>query len=261
MSVVKYKAESGIGFIKLNRPEAYNAMSDELREGLIEKVSAALHDQTVSVVMIMGEGKSFSSGGDVKKFAERELDLNEQRDHLLSMNELVQDLYYSPKPVITAINGYAVGAGLSLALCGDLILCSKDAKFSAPFLRLGLAADMGLSFLASRRIGTERTKRILLTGEMIDADTAEQWGLVDWVVEETNDLESRALEVAKNLAESSSLAVGVTKSMMNHVHQSSFTAILNQELANQNLLFLSPEYREGVQAFIEKRKPLFHREK
>jgi 2-(1,2-epoxy-1,2-dihydrophenyl)acetyl-CoA isomerase len=147
-----------------------------------------------------------------------------------------------------------------LALCGDLILCTKSAKFSAPFLRLGLVADMGLSYLASRRIGTEKTKRLLLTGEMINAETAEQWGLVDWVVEEENLLESRAFEVAKNLADSSSLAIGIMKSMINHVHQSYFTAILNQELANQNLLFLSRDYHVGVQAFLEKRKPLFHKE-
>jgi 2-(1,2-epoxy-1,2-dihydrophenyl)acetyl-CoA isomerase len=104
MNVVLYSVESGVGIIKLNRPKAYNAMSDELREGLIEKISTALKDKSVRAVMITGEGKSFCSGGDVKKFAERELDLSEHRDNLLTMNNLVEDLFYSSKPVITAIN-------------------------------------------------------------------------------------------------------------------------------------------------------------
>lgn len=259
MSVVLYEVIKGVAIITLNRPEAYNAMSVELRKGLVEKISMALQDDCVRSVLLTNVGKAFCAGGDIKGFAKKENDFTAQRNDFLEMNKLVQDLYDTPKPVIVAVRGYAVGAGLSLALCGDLILCSSNAQFSAPFLRLGVGADMGLSFLAARRIGTERTKRLLLTGEMIDAVKAESWGLVDWVVEEES-FDDRAFEIAKQVADAPSLAVSMTKTIMNQTHGSTLASILNLEVANQTLCFLSTDHAEGVQAFLEKRPPRFNSE-
>lgn len=250
---VLYSFEDGVGIITLNRPKALNALNDQLKVEFNDVVRKALSDDKIRVIILTGEGKAFCAGGDVKDQANRENDSIARRNILMDLNNLVRDLYKSPKPVITAINGYAIGAGLGIALVGDLIVASSNAKLSAPFLKLGLVADAGVSFLAARRIGSEKTKRMLLTGEMIDAETSEKWGLVDWVVE-PEQLLPRALELGKQIVSSTETTVDMTKTLLNNINQLSIDSALSQELSDQVVCMLSAEHKERVQAFVEQNK-------
>lgn len=250
MSVIKYEIENKVAVIQMNRPEALNALSYDLQKELNDAIQTALNDEEVSVIVLGGEGKSFCAGGDVKNQANRVNDAEQNYKRLSNSYKLIEELYYSPKPIITAVQGYAVGAGLGIALRGDLIVASTDAKFMVPFLRIGLVADAGFSYLAARRIGTERTKRLLLTGERIDAETAERWGMVDWVVE-PSELRSKALELAHQLAESPLTAMGMNKLMMNNIAELGFKAALGQEISNQTLCFSTTEHKERVTALVQ----------
>ncbi len=253
MDNILYRCNDGVAIVSLNRPEALNALSDDLKEELIQVVNRALNNDEVRAIVLTGEGKAFCAGGDVKSQASRENDPVERRKIIQNMNELIKNLYKSPKPVISAVNGYAVGAGLGIALAADLIVASSNAKFSAPFIKLGLVADMGVSYLASKRIGVQRTKQLLLTGETIDAQAAEKWGLVDWVVQ-PEDLMPYTLKLAKQLVNAPQTALDITKSMLNNIQHLSIDAALDQELNSQTLCMLTDEHKERVKAFVESRK-------
>lgn len=253
MKTVLYSSNDGVATVTLNRPEALNALNDDMKIEFNDAVRQALSDEAVRVIVLTGEGRAFCAGGDVKGQANRENDAIVRRKILKDLNGLLRDMYKSPKPVISAINGHAVGAGLGIALIGDLIVASSNAKLSAPFIKLGLVADAGVSFLATRRIGSEKTKRLLLTGETIDAQVAERWGLVDWVVEPEELLEY-SLKLAKQIVASPEAAVDITKSMLNNIHLLSIDAALDQELSSQVVCMLSEDHKERVTAFVEGNK-------
>lgn len=249
MKNVLYSCNDGIAVVTLNRPEALNALNDDLKIEFNDTIGLALSDENVRAIILTGKGRAFCAGGDVKGQADRENDAVSRRTILKDLNGTIRNIYKSPIPVISAVNGYAVGAGLGIALAGDLVVASSNAKFSAPFIKLGLVADAGVSFLASRRIGSEKTKRLLLTGETIDAQVAERWGMVDWVVE-PEELLAFSLKLAKQLVDSPETAIDITKSMLNNIHGLSIDAALDQELSSQVVCILSDDHKERVTAFV-----------
>ncbi|MGG1674381.1 enoyl-CoA hydratase/isomerase family protein [Neobacillus sp. NRS-1170] len=251
MSKVFYKIENGVGIIILNRPEKLNAFNDEMLEQLIKTVTSAIQDSSVHSIILTGEGRAFSSGGDVINAASRVNDVVSLRKKMEDLTRLICELCSTPKPVISAINGSAIGAGLGLALTGDLIVASTNAIFSAPFLRIGLVADGGVSYLATRRIGTEKTKRLLLTNETINAKTANEWGLVDWIVE-PEELLPYSIQLAERLAQSSKSSVGMIKSIMNNINNLTMETALEQEMNTQIQSFLTDEHKQRVKELVEK---------
>ncbi|MFC4023503.1 enoyl-CoA hydratase/isomerase family protein [Oceanobacillus longus] len=250
MNYIDYQLVDRVAVITLNRPQALNALSDDLKKELFSTINQSLKDETVRVIVLTGEGKGFCAGGDIKAQATRDNNAIERRSIFKEMNNMIRAVYQSPKPIICAVNGFAIGAGLGLALMGDLIVSSSKAKFSAPFIKLGLVSDAGVSYMMSRRIGLGKTKRLLLTGESINGELAEKWGLVDWLVE-PEELMTTTLKIARDLANSSEIAVDIIKSISNNIQDVSFDVALDQEMSNQIMCLHSSEHKERVKAFVE----------
>src|SRR5437762_4013113 len=212
-----YEVSDGIATITLNRPEVMNALTFEIYAQLRDLFELLRYDDAVRVVIITGAGDSFCSGGDVHKII-GELLKRDMQGHLeftRMTGALVQHMRLLDKPIIAALNGITAGAGAALALASDLRIASEKARFAFLFTKVGLTgADMGAGYLLPRIVGTGRAFELLLFGDTIDAPTAERYGLINRVVPH-NDLLATAHEWAKRLAQGPTLAVSMTKRMIN----------------------------------------------
>jgi len=253
------KKEQGIATITLNRPDKLNSMSEELLDELIEAVNDAEKDEETKVVVITGAGRGFCSGGDVTALSTGEMGgAAEAKDWVLRPGKyLVKKLMGLQKPVITAINGPAVGAGCGLALAGDYIIASDKARFSQIFVRIGLVPDAGSLYLLPRLVGIAKAKELCFSGEMIDAKEAERIGLVNRVVP-AEELEATAMELASQLAKGPSKALAFIKNIINvGLFTNNIDAVMEHEAQAQAILFQTEDFKEGMKAFFEKRPPQF----
>lgn len=242
-----------VRLIFMNEPGHRNALSMRLREGLETALSAAIDDPAVRAIVLAGTGPVFCAGGDIGTM--KNLDAVTGRPRLHRVHRIFRQLYNGPKPVIAAVEGAAIGAGLSLATACDIIVAGTDSRFGAPFNRIGVMADLGLLFTLPARIGLGRTKLLALTGRIIDTATAERWGLVDEVVP-ANTAIAHALELAAAIGDGAPLAHAMTKQMLARLPLTSDN-FLAAEADAQSLLFTTDDFAEGRDAFLEKRRPRF----
>lgn len=256
-STVKLEiTEKGVAIIKLNRPKAMNAINDQMKVELTDIVRKVKHDQDVKAVILTGEGRAFCAGGDVKEMSGTRSPMflrNRMRTYL---HQIVIMISQMEKPVITAVNGYAVGAGCNLALSGDIILASDQAKFSEIFVQVGLIPDAGGFYFLPRLIGLHKAKELVFRGKMIDAREADRIGLVNHVYPH-DELMPKALEMANELADGPTLAIGMAKTMLNQSADLDLIRALDYEAAAQAIMANTEDHQEGVKAFAEKRKPKF----
>lgn len=256
-STVKLEiTEKGVAIIKLNRPKAMNAINDQMKVELTDIVRKVKHDQDVKAVILTGEGRAFCAGGDVKEMSGTRAPMflrNRMRTYL---HQIVIMISQMEKPVITAVNGYAVGAGCNLALSGDIILASDQAKFSEIFVQVGLIPDAGGFYFLPRLIGLHKAKELVFRGKMIDAREADRIGLVNHVYPH-DELMPKALEMANELADGPTLAIGMAKTMLNQSADLDLIRALDYEAAAQAIMANTEDHQEGVKAFAEKRKPKF----
>lgn len=227
-----------------------NALAAPLRTGLIAALDAAEGDPGVRAVVITGAGGTFCAGGDITGMQVRELGAG--RERFRASHALVRMMVHSAKPIVAAVEGFAVGAGFSLALCCDTVVAAQDARFGAPFGRIGLIADLGLNHTLPARIGAGRARQLLLYGEQIDAATAERFGAVDHVVPSGQAL-AFALDRARLLAEAAPLPLALTKALL----AEGLDEALARERDMQSTLFLTADHAEGRDAFLQKRRPQF----
>lgn len=251
-----YSLADGIAEITLNRPEALNAFNDQMAAELQEALKQAERDSTVRALLLTGAGKGFCAGQDLQAVRERPAD-HSFRDHLLkTFNPIVAKLTSIEKPVIAALNGATVGAGLGIALACDIRYASETAKFRMAFIGIGLAPDSATSYFLPRLLGMGRALEMAYTNELIDAPTALSLGLVNKVFPPA-DLLTQARALASQLAVGPTRGYGLTKRAMRHAATSTLTDALDYEAHLQDIAGRTSDHHEGVTAFLEKRKPNF----
>lgn len=254
-----YEVKDGIGTITLNRPKVLNALTFEIYAQLRDLLEALRTDDAVRVLILTGEGRGFCSGGDVHAII-GELLKRDVKGHLeftRMTGAVVRNMRLLDKPIIAAINGMAAGAGAVLALAADLRIASDRARFAFLFTRVGLAgADMGAAYLLPRVIGTGRAMELLLLGDTIDATTADRYGLINRVVPHDGLLPA-AMSWATRLAAGPSLAVGMTKRMLNNEWHMDLLTALEAEAQAQALLLMGEDHRIFYEAFTQQLEPRF----
>jgi 2-(1,2-epoxy-1,2-dihydrophenyl)acetyl-CoA isomerase len=236
--------------LTLNNPQRRNALAMPLREGLIAAFERIEADRTIRAVVLTGAGGTFCAGGDITAMNVKGLADGLERFRIT--HRLVRLMIRCGKPIVAAVEGYAVGAGLSLALCCDTIVAAEDARFGAGFGRIGLIADLALNHTLPARIGTGRARQVLLYGEQMDATTGERFGLIDHVVPKGGALDL-ALRRAKTFADAAPLPVALTKGLL----ADGLDLALERERELQSMLFLTADHAEGREAFLAKRRPVF----
>ena len=236
--------------LTLNNPQRRNALAMPLREGLIAAFERIEADRTIRAAVLTGAGGTFCAGGDITAMNVKGLADGLERFRIT--HRLVRLMIRCGKPIVAAVEGYAVGAGLSLALCCDTIVAAEDARFGAGFGRIGLIADLALNHTLPARIGTGRARQVLLYGEQMDAATGERFGLIDHVVPKGGALDL-ALRRAKTFADAAPLPVALTKGLL----ADGLDLALERERELQSMLFLTADHAEGREAFLAKRRPVF----
>jgi 2-(1,2-epoxy-1,2-dihydrophenyl)acetyl-CoA isomerase len=251
-----YDAQEGYVCITLNRPDRLNAFTAQMHDELRDAVSQVEQDPSVRALIFTGAGRGFCAGQDLndRKAAGADLDLGKTLD--TNYNPMVRRLRKLPIPVISAINGVAAGAGANFALAGDLILAGRSAQFIQAFCRIGLVPDCGGTFFLPRLVGEAKAKALAITGEPLDAETAERWGLV-WKVLDDEALMPEAHALAAHLATQPTRALAAMKSLLQESLENSLDQQLDRERDVQRELGRSSDFREGVMAFLQKRKPVF----
>jgi 2-(1,2-epoxy-1,2-dihydrophenyl)acetyl-CoA isomerase len=256
---IVYEVDSGVATITLNRPEKLNATTASMLLQLQEAFAAAAAADEVRAVLMTGAGRGFCAGQDlgdrqVAGDGSRAPDLAESLDTLY--NPIVRAITTMPKPVVGAVNGVAAGAGANLAFACDIVIAARSAKFIEVFSRIGLIPDAGGTWLLPRLIGRGRAMGAALLAEPIPAETALDWGLI-WEVVEDDDLLDHARSLARQLARGPTRGYGYIKQALLAATAPSLDVHLDLERDLQGEAGRSADYREGVDAFLEKRDPRF----
>ncbi|MDA8386033.1 MAG: enoyl-CoA hydratase [Actinomycetota bacterium] len=239
--------------ITLNRPAKKNAINSEMWAELGEVLRHARDDRSLRVLVLGGAGGAFCSGADLSG---TNLANTDTLSRMRSINEVALLLHNLPKPTIAKVSGIAAGAGCNMALGCDIIIASTSARFSEIFVRRGLSVDFGGSFLLPRLIGMHKAKELALTGEIIDAATASELGLVNRVVED-EELDRVVAEMAERLAGGPPIAMGLTKALLNESLGRTMEEALEAEAMSQTINGRTADSREAINAFLEKRAPHF----
>lgn len=254
-AVLMEKLEHGVCKIILNQPESLNTLSNPMVEGLKLAFEQAAADSTVKVVILTGAGRAFCAGGDLN-LVDGSLGLVAAREYVILVSELTRLIFHIEKPVIAAVNGFAMGGGMDLALAADLIIASSTAKFGMAFVNVGLIPDIGGTYLLPRAVGIQKAKELVFTGETIDAYEAERIGMITKVAEPDN-LQETVIQLAGKMAQGPSIAIGLAKYMLNRNMNRSLDKAIEDESFAQSFCMQTEDHREAVLAFKEKRKPKF----
>jgi 2-(1,2-epoxy-1,2-dihydrophenyl)acetyl-CoA isomerase len=260
MPTVNLHRDGAAATIELNRPDALNAWDDALGAELLEAVRAVAQDDEVRAVVVTGAGRAFSSGADLRDVSSRQRTPEGHADLRTLLNEryhpIITTIRTMPKPVLAAVNGPAVGIGLSLALAADLIVAAESAYFLLAFVNIGLVPDGGSSLFVPTRVGLARAAEMAMLGERVSAEQALEWGLINRVVPD----ERFADEVAAlrdRLASGPTRSYAGTKRQLNHWLYTRMDEQLALEADVQQEMAASGDFAEGVAAFIEKRQAAF----
>lgn len=259
-----FERDGAVGVLTMNRPEKLNALSPGISGGLM-KAAASMHDdQETRALLLRGNGRAFCAGGDVSSFPTGESS-KEQRQARSGIGRPASEtspalaLRNTPKLIVAAIHGYAVGGGLSIALACDIRIASEDAKFGAVQLRRGVLPDMGLTHLLARTVGTSKAIELSVRagdGELFGAEEALALGIVTHVVPK-EDLQDASMEFAQKIARGPSLALSFAKEGLYRAVESSLEEALEFEAPKIQACFASHDCDESKHAFLEKREPVF----
>ncbi|ASN06109.1 enoyl-CoA hydratase/isomerase family protein [Virgibacillus necropolis] len=240
--------------IRLNEPNKRNALVMEMRIELNEALEQAEQDEKVKCIILTGEGKAFSAGGDLS--ALQGMKPLEGRRRLQASHPLIMKMLEVEKPIIAAVNGAAAGAGFSLTLLCDLIVASDQAFFVQSFVNVGLIPDFAAMHFLPALIGTQQAKELMFLGDRISANEAKQLGIVNRIVP-ANELLEETMVIAERLTKKSPISIGMTKKIMNQHLNRNLKTLLELEAQGQDICFQTEDFTEGVKAFFEKREPNF----
>jgi len=244
----------GIAVLKMNRPKALNALNSELLCELADAVENIAKDDAVKVLIITGEGKAFVAGADITEMKEKTPE--EARTFAGMAMRIFRDIELMEKPVIAAVNGFALGGGCEISMACDIRIASEKAKFGQPEVGLGITPGFAGTQRLPRLVGLGKAKELIYTGKMIGADEALGMGLVNSVVAPEALLEE-ATALAKAIAKQSQSAVRYAKTAINRGFETDIETGMLIEKDIFGLCFANPEQKEGMTAFVEKRKPNF----
>ncbi len=255
MSTVLLHKENGVGYITLNRPETYNAFNRDMAMTLQAHLDDCANDDEVRCIYLSGAGKGFCSGQDLSEAT------NPSPEDFARLvdehyNATILRMRNVEKPVIAAVNGVAAGAGANIALAADIVVASHSASFIQAFSKIGLIPDSGGTFFLPRLVGMQRAAALMMTAEKVSAVDAVSMGMIfkafadDVFVEESK-------KIATNLAQMPTRGIGLTKRLLNSAFDNSLTGQLQMEKEVQMQAGATYDFKEGVQAFLEKRKPVF----
>lgn len=251
------KIENKIAFITLNRPDVFNSFNREMALSLQQVIENCKDDTNVRAIVITGNGKAFCAGQDLKEVTDPDLNPGFRKILEEHYNPIIQKIRTIEKPIIAAVNGVAAGAGANIALACDIVLASENASFIQAFSKIGLIPDSAGTFFLPRLIGFQKASALMMLGDKVSAVEAEKLGMIYKVFAPENFLEE-VNKLAETLAEMPTKAIGLTKRLLNQ----SMTNDLDQQLVLESDLQIeassSNDYREGVSAFVEKRKPQFN---
>lgn len=252
--------DGAVGWIRFNRPERLNAFAGEMRDDLLAGLRELEADQEIRCAIITGSGRAFSTGGDISVMSELiETNDRDRFGQLVRVGaEVVRQIDRMTKPVIAAVNGAAAGAGACLALACDLRIASESASIGFTFLRVGLHPDWGGSYFLPRLIGPAAAAEFIYTGGMINAERGERLGLFNRVVPAA-ELEAAARGFAGEIIASPAAVVADAKRVLRRSMSASLDEVLELEIEAQLRAFDSPDFREGITAFLQKRAPRFVR--
>jgi enoyl-CoA hydratase len=242
-----------VALIRLNRPDAMNALNSKLLSELTEAMLAADANDKVRCMVLTGSDKAFAAGADVKEMADKSFIDVYQQDLFGPACDAIARLR---KPVIAAVSGYALGGGCELAMMCDFIIAADTAKFGQPEINLGIVAGMGGTQRLTRLVGMSKAMDMHLTGRFMDAEEAERAGLVSRVVP-AKKLMDEAMSAAGKIAEKSQISIKAAKESVNRAYEGSLREGLLFERRMFHMMFASEDRTEGMQAFLEKRQPQF----
>jgi len=255
------EVSEGVATVTLNRPEALNALSDDMIAALVAVMARVEVDEATRCVVLRGAGDHFMAGGDVKGFHGRLAETPAERGahfraKIHRLHPAIVAMRRMPKPVVASLRGAAAGFGLSLALAADLAIAAEDAFFTLAYCLIGTSPDGGSSYHLPRLVGLRKAMEIALLGERFDAETAHRLGLVNWVVPGA-DLEVETAKLAARLAGGPGHALAETKALLNASFDNQLEAQLALEAESFTSCATTRDFAEGVTAFVEKRSPKF----
>jgi len=250
--VLRETPAEGVVLLRINRPAARNALNMRVRLRLSEEFQKIASDPSLRAVVLTGDEKAFAAGADLKEFAE----LSAVEQMRRQTHRLFASIANCPKPVIAAVNGFALGGGCELAMHADIIVAGENARFGQPEVRVGLMPGAGGTQRLTRAVGKFRAMKLVLLGEPISGVEAAEMGLASEVVPD-EQVVPRALEMAKKIAELPPLAIEQIKEVLIAGMDASLEAGLMLERKAFQLLFATEDQKEGARAFAEKRRPLF----
>ncbi len=252
---IKFEAANGIATVTLNRPEVYNALNDGITYELQDALKKISKDDAIRVMVLTGAGKAFCSGQDLKAASGQE-----KRSFMDSLhkryNPIISAMRNLPKPIICRLNGVAAGAGCSLALACDMIIASEEATLIEVFINIGLVPDSGSSYFLPRLVGRAKAFELCSMGNKVKANEALQLGLINRVAS-ADQLDAIVKEYADHFAQAPTKSIGLIKRMLEKSATSTLDEMLEYEAYCQEIAGTSLDYKEGVAAFLEKRKPAF----
>ncbi len=254
---VLVERSDGVTKITLNRPDRLNAFTEDMHRALAAALDDAA-DASVRAVLLTGAGRGFCAGQDLGDRDPSKMDGPPDLGDTLERfyNPLIRRIRALDKPVVCAVNGVAAGAGANVALACDIVLAARSAKFIQAFCRLGLVPDAGGTWALTRRLGEARAKALAMTGAPLDAETAAAWGLI-WRAVDDDALAAEAGALAASLAAGPTFGLALTKRAIHAAAVNDLDAQLDLERDFQRRAGRSPDYREGVAAFLEKRQAVF----
>jgi 2-(1,2-epoxy-1,2-dihydrophenyl)acetyl-CoA isomerase len=255
MSTIQFEIKEGVGIIRLNRPEKYNAFIREMALALQATLDQCEADDEVRAIYLIGNGKAFCAGQDLGEVtgenpASFEVILSEH------YNPIITRIRKMPKPVVCAVNGVAAGAGANIALSCDIVVASEHASFIQAFSKIGLIPDSGGTFFLPRLVGFQRAAALMMLGEKLSAEEASNMGMIykSFVADQ---FEAESMKLARQLAQMPTKALALTKQALNNsMHSNLFDQLLYEDKL-QNIAARTNDYQEGVNAFMEKRNPSF----
>jgi len=258
MAPILVSRDAGVLCVTLNRPDKLNAFNPEMHELLREALEEARDEPDVRAVVLTGSGRGFCAGQDLaartRSAGTAPIDLSVSLGS--NYNPLVRRLRQLPKPIVCAVNGVAAGAGANIALACDIVLAARSASFVQSFSKLGLVPDSGGTYFLPRLVGSARAMGLALLAERLSAEDAERWGLI-WKAVDDDRLVEEATGIAQTLAAGPTKGYGLIKKAMQASAGNSLDSQLDLERDLQREAGFSEDYREGVVAFIQKRKPRY----
>lgn len=253
---IETQVETQVAYLRFNRPEVFNSFNREMALRFQDELDSCQADDDIRCIVITGNGKAFCAGQDLKEVTTPDENPGFKKILEEHYNPIVERIRKIEKPVVASVNGVAAGAGANIALACDIVIASEAASFIQAFSKIGLIPDSGGTFFLPRLIGFQKASALMMLGDKVSAEDAEKLGMV-YRICPPEKLEEEVSVIAKKLAKMPTQALGYTKRLLNE----SMSNDLGQQLAMESKLQIisaqSDDYKEGVAAFIEKRRPIF----